>query len=421
MGHADLSSLPVWALVLLGVWAAVEIVLAVVALVLLARTPRDRLSLPKWAWALVILGVQVLGAIVFLAAGRRPALIADDPRVVPPRADGSDTVALMYPDTRYPEALYQPSGPRAIEVRGVTCSFGDVRALSGVDLDVPEGSVFGFLGPNGAGKTTTLRILLGLLSADEGSVRVLGEEPGRARHEIGFLPDVPGFYPWMTAAEFLRFAGSLFGLADDVLDDRIAVLLDLAGLSTVDARIGGYSRGMRQRLGIAQALVNAPSMLLLDEPTSALDPLGRKDVLDMIESLRGRTTVLFSTHILSDAERVCDRVAILDHGRVADAGTVAEVIARNTDTTLMSLVLDDDASSLAEALRREPWVSDVLLARPDRCEIALRVTDRGAAMHGVPRLVAAAGAGLVQFDASEATLEDAFVRLVGSPAAAVAS
>jgi ABC-2 type transport system ATP-binding protein len=281
--------------------------------------------------------------------------------------------------------------------------------------------VFGFLGPNGAGKTTTLRLLLGLLPADEGRVRVLGEEPGRARHEIGFLPDVPGFFSWMTAAEFLRFAGSLFGLEDAVLDARVPVLLDLAGLSAVDTRIGGYSRGMRQRLGIAQALVNAPSLLLLDEPTSALDPIGRKDVLDMVESLRGRTTVLFSTHILADAERVCDRVAILDHGRVADAGTVAEVIARNTDTTRMSLVLDDDARGLAEALRREPWVSDVRLASPDRAEIALRVTDRGEAMRGVPRLVAAVGAGLVHFDASEATLEDAFVRLVGSRDEAMAS
>ena len=144
----------------------------------------------------------------------------------------------------------------------------------------------------------------------------VGDATNDVRAEIGFLPDVPGFYDWMTAREFLTFSGSLFGLDDGLLAERCEALLGLAGLAQVTTRIGGYSRGMRQRLGVAQALVNAPKLLMLDEPTSALDPIGRKEVLEMIASLAGRTTVLFSTHILADVERVCDTVAILDRGRV---------------------------------------------------------------------------------------------------------
>jgi ABC-2 type transport system ATP-binding protein len=220
----------------------------------------------------------------------------------------------------------------AIQMAGLTKTFGGNRALDAVDLVVEEGSVFGFLGPNGAGKTTTLRILTGLARPTSGSVQILGHDVAMAgntvRADIGFLPDVPGFYPWMSAEEFLRFAGALFGIGGSALDERVAMLLDLAGLSGVSQKIGGYSRGMKQRLGVAQALVNAPKLLLLDEPTGALDSIGRKDVLDMLASLRGRTTVFFSTHILADVERVCDTVAILDRGHVVAHAPIDELKAR---------------------------------------------------------------------------------------------
>src|SRR5450759_1277482 len=220
----------------------------------------------------------------------------------------------------------------AIQTTGLTKTYGEKQALDSVDLVVEEGSIFGFLGPNGAGKTTTLRMLTGLARPTSGAVQILGHDVASAgnpvRAEIGFLPDVPGFYEWMTAEEFLRFAGGLFGISRRVLDERLGMLLDLAGLSDVKTKIGGYSRGMKQRLGVAQALVNAPRLLLLDEPTSALDPMGRKDVLDMLTSLRGRTTVFFSTHILADVERVCDTVAILDRGRVVAQAPIDELKAR---------------------------------------------------------------------------------------------
>ena len=220
----------------------------------------------------------------------------------------------------------------ALEIRGLSKSYGSKLALDHVDLSVEEGSIFGFLGPNGAGKTTTLRILAGLAKPTEGSVTLLGHDLARAgselRAEIGFLPDVPGFYDWMNAREFLIFAGKLFGVKAEALGERIAVLLELAGLGGVSARIGNYSRGMKQRLGGAQALINAPRLLLLDEPTSALDPMGRKEVLDMLASLRGRTTVFFSTHILADIERICDTVAILDQGHVAAQAPIEELKSR---------------------------------------------------------------------------------------------
>src|SRR5207342_1345733 len=165
----------------------------------------------------------------------------------------------------------------AIELRGLTKRFGDTLALDRVDLVVRPGAVFGFLGRNGAGKTTALRILSGLARPTAGTASVLGHDVARAsdvvRSRIGFLPDVPGFYPWMTAREYLALAGRLFGLAPATLDGRADALLEMAGLASVTTRVSGFSRGMKQRLGIAQALINAPSLLMLDEPTSALDPI----------------------------------------------------------------------------------------------------------------------------------------------------
>jgi len=302
----------------------------------------------------------------------------------------------------------------AIEIRGLTKVYGDKRALDGVDLTVEEGSVFGFLGPNGAGKTTTLRMLTGLAHPTSGSVRILDSSASGAtdevRRQIGFLPDVPGFYEWMTAEDFLRFAGGLFGLSGSVLDDRVGVLLDLAGLTGVDSRIGGYSRGMKQRLGVAQALVNAPRLLMLDEPTSALDPMGRKELLDMLASLRGRTTVFFSTHILADVERICDTVAILDKGRVVAEAPIDELRSRYGASKVI-VEVTEGTDELAEALRREHWVTQV--SRETNGTLELKVTDDGAAQVRIPAMVVERGIGLRRLEAGEMGLEEVFVELVG--------
>ncbi|MEO7963942.1 MAG: ABC transporter ATP-binding protein [Gemmatimonadaceae bacterium] len=306
----------------------------------------------------------------------------------------------------------ESSGRVALEVQSLRKSFDSTLALDDLTLSVPHGSIFGFLGPNGAGKTTTIRILTGLARASAGSVRVLGREqrPGArdVMREVGFLPDVPGFYDWMMAPEFLLFAGRLFGLGGQLLRTRIDDLLDLAGLTSVGTRIGGYSRGMKQRLGIAQALINSPKLLILDEPTSALDPIGRREVLQTVASLRGRATVFFSTHILADVERICDTVALLDRGRLVANGSVSE-LKQQTGVHRVTVTVDGDPRALATQLQGAPWLTT--------CEIRdssmrLTVSDAQAAAREIPRAIVHGGFGLVRFEEEELSLEDAFVRLV---------
>jgi len=303
-------------------------------------------------------------------------------------------------------------GRPAVVIDGLTKRYGPARALDGVSLTVPEGSVFGFLGPNGAGKTTTLRILAGLAHPSGGRAAVFGHDvtrdAGAVHRLIGYLPDVPGFYAWMTAAEYLDLTGRLFGLSGTVLRERIEVLLDLAGLTDVTTRVGGYSRGMKQRLGVAQALINAPRLLLLDEPTSALDPLGRREVLEMVATLAGRTTVFFSTHILADVERVCDTVAILAPGRVVEQAAIDDLKARHGGAHRV-LVEVDDPRRLEDALRGLAWVTRVTAAEH---ELQVEVTDLEAAYREVPAVVTRQGLALRRFEAAEVSLEEVFVDLV---------
>jgi ABC-2 type transport system ATP-binding protein len=225
---------------------------------------------------------------------------------------------------------------------------------------------------------------------------------------MGYLPDVPGFYKWMTAEEFLDLAGRLFGLSGPVLRERKDALLDLAGLSGVTTRIGGYSRGMKQRLGVAQALINAPRLLLLDEPTSALDPIGRREVLEMIAALAGRTTVFFSTHILADVERVCDTVAVLARGRVVEQAGIEELKARHGGAQRVVVEVDDPARMEA-ALESAAWSTAVTREGED---LVVEVTDPEVAFLEVPALVAGLGLRLRRFEAVEVSLEDVFVDLV---------
>ncbi|HET6498870.1 MAG TPA: ABC transporter ATP-binding protein [Coriobacteriia bacterium] len=301
----------------------------------------------------------------------------------------------------------------AIEMRALAKSYGKTRALDGVDLSVPEGSVFGFLGPNGAGKTTAIKIITGLARPTSGEARVFGREVTSATNEvralIGFLPDVPGYYPWMTAEEFLRLSGKLFGLGGRVLDTRVSALLEMAGLDGARQRIGGFSRGMKQRLGIAQALINAPRLLLLDEPTSALDPMGRKSVLDMIAALSGTTTVFFSTHILGDVERVCDRVTILDHGRIVRHASIGE-LKREGHASRFLIEVERGAEDIETTLAAQHWVAE---CRRDGQLLRCVVSDVSAARLSIPAVVAEARVPLIRMLEEEPTLEDVFVELVG--------
>jgi len=294
-----------------------------------------------------------------------------------------------------------------VQITGLRKSFGDKAVLRGLELTVPEHSVFGFVGKNGAGKTTTMKILLGLVRADAGQVKICGEtvtygQTPTNRH-IGYLPDVPEFYSYMTAREYLRYCGQITGMSPAEIENRTQELLRLVGLSGENHRIRGYSRGMKQRLGIAQALLNRPKLLICDEPTSALDPVGRKEILDILYAARKETTVLFSTHILSDVERICTDVAFLNEGTVQLHGTLAQVKSMyRTDAYLLELEKEEDQKAITGAFPK--------MKREDACIVSFRTED-----HPLPRVfqyLAQQTISPVRLERMEPTLESLFLEVV---------
>lgn len=216
-----------------------------------------------------------------------------------------------------------------LEINGLNKSFGKKTVINNFNLSLPKGAVLGFVGKNGAGKTTIMRMILGFLKRDAGDIKISGEPvqfgENTTNRLIGYLPDVPEFYNYLNAKEYLKLCGKISELNNNDLNKRVDELLALVGLKDKHQRIKGYSRGMKQRLGIAQALLTYPKILICDEPTSALDPIGRKEILNILSKLKGQTTVIFSTHILSDIEAACDHIVILDQGRDVLYGKIADI------------------------------------------------------------------------------------------------
>jgi ABC-2 type transport system ATP-binding protein len=308
----------------------------------------------------------------------------------------------------------------AIECKSLTKSYGDVVALDHLDLSVEEYSVFGFLGPNGAGKTTTVKLLTGLSRPTTGSAWIDGEPIDSLvlRARLGYMPDVPAFYNWMTGREFLSFVGEMFHLAPKENAARVAELLELVELkSAAKRRIGGYSRGMRQRLGLAQALLNRPRVLFMDEPTSALDPIGRRDILNLINRLKQTTTIFMSTHILSDVERVCDMVGIINKGKLITVSSVADLQARYSPSVFELDFEENDAAFIAQ-LEIQPWVTSVEKVEQHHHLpfLRVRVRDVALAKKELPVLVARSGLTLLRYELVMPSLEDIFVKLVGGAA-----
>jgi ABC-2 type transport system ATP-binding protein len=315
----------------------------------------------------------------------------------------------------------RPAGGAPVAIHDLTKRYGGangVLALDGLDLDVPAGSVFGLLGPNGAGKTTTLRLLVGLARPTRGTVviddgRIDPARPDR-RLGIGVLDQDPRYYGWMRGRELVEMVARLHGRSTPDARARATEVLERVGLSeAANRRIGGYSGGMRQRLGIAQALVDRPRLLVLDEPVSSLDPEGRRDVLALIAELRETATVIFSTHVLTDIERICDRVGILDHGRLVTEAPLDELLARYA-LPLYRLVPEsgEDAglARLATALRSVPWVDRVDV---DGIGMTVGVSNEETASRELLRAVVAAEVRLASFERVRPDLEDVFLRLVG--------
>ena len=256
-----------------------------------------------------------------------------------------------------------------IKTEALTKWYGGVRAVDGLDLDVKEGEIFGFLGPNGAGKTTTLKILLGLLFPTSGSVSVLGQSPRdvRIKARIGYLPEESYLYPFLDAQETLDFYGRLFKLDARERKSRTESLLDLVGLKIERRRpIREYSKGMARRIGIAQALINDPDLIIFDEPTSGLDPIGNREVKDLILRLKQRgKTILLCSHLLADVEDVCDHIAILYGGKVRRIGTVRELLTRKKITQIAAEGLKEStAEKVVELIRSEEGQKPVSVDHP---------------------------------------------------------
>jgi len=305
----------------------------------------------------------------------------------------------------------------AIACEGLVKRYGQVTALDGLDLEVPAGSLFGFLGPNGAGKTTTIRLLTGLAWPTAGRATVAGVDPTRGgprlARMIGHQDQQPRLYGWMSGRELLQFSGSLFGMSGARLRSRVDEVLELTGLTgAARRRVGGYSGGMRQRLGLAQAMLHEPELLFLDEPVSSLDPAGRHEVLELLAGLRGRVTVFMSSHILADVERVCDRVGIVDRGRLVVESTVADLQSRFAQPVFVVELESGqgaDETALLAALERVPLVSGV---GRDGAEIRVAADDPARAGPEILRVLAAGGVQVARFERLRPSLEDIFLRLV---------
>ncbi len=216
-----------------------------------------------------------------------------------------------------------------LDIQDLHKSFGKKDVIKKLNFTVKENTIYGFLGQNGAGKTTCMKMILGLESPTSGTIKVCGETvtygETKTNRYIGYLPDVPEFYNFMKPKEYLALCGEVTGLSKNKIKEKTEELLKLVGLENENKKIGGFSRGMKQRLGIAQALLNEPKLLICDEPTSALDPIGRKEILDILLSVKGKTTIVFSTHILSDVERICDEIGILHEGSLKLTGTLDDL------------------------------------------------------------------------------------------------
>ena len=295
-----------------------------------------------------------------------------------------------------------------LQIKKVSKRFGKKQVLKDLSFSVPEHSIFGFIGKNGSGKTTTMKMMLGLLKMDEGEIFINGEKvvygESKTNQYIGYLPDVPTFYDFMTAYEYLFYCGELNGLSKIENKQRCEELLKLVGLAQETHRIKGFSRGMKQRLGIAQALMNRPQLLICDEPTSALDPIGRKEILDILLSLKEQTTILFSTHILTDVERICSDVAFLNDGKIQMQGKIADLKGyhRQNEYVLEVEKVEDTLKLLSQfqTLQRQQNQLRCIGNENELTEIIQFMLDHQISFHKIERL--------------EPTLESLFMEVVTS-------
>ncbi|CAM3398784.1 ABC transporter ATP-binding protein [Paenibacillus lupini] len=304
-----------------------------------------------------------------------------------------------------------------LSVEQLTKRFDEELAVDNIGFEIGEGRCVALLGPNGAGKTTTIRMLTGLLQPTSGTIQFSGMKQGQDRREwIGYLPQTPAFYGWMTGREFLVYAGRLCGLSAKEAASRSNELLERVGIASAGKRkIGGYSGGMKQRLGLAQALIHRPRLLVLDEPVSALDPIGRREVMAMIGELKNETTVLFSTHVLHDAEELCDDILIMRRGQLSLAGSLATLREENREPVLSLEIEEDDHSRqwLAGWINKLP--NGILATSETRGSVRLIAQDLETARRAVLKELTKSEVSLSKLEIGHSTLEDLFLKVVTAP------
>ncbi|MEJ8541985.1 ABC transporter ATP-binding protein [Methanothermobacter wolfeii] len=300
-----------------------------------------------------------------------------------------------------------------IEVESLSKSFGRVKALDNLSFDVGDGELLGIIGHNGAGKTTVIRIIAGILHPDSGRVFVGGydvtEDPVRVKSMIGYLPEEPNLYERFRARDLLRYFGELYGVRGDVLEERIWELLDLVGMSErAYDPINTFSKGMRQRIGIARALIHDPPVIILDEPTMGLDPATAYSIREFVRKLKGSKTILLCTHYMEEAEYLCDRVAIINQGRILDIGTPSELKSKIKGNTVLEVVLADPSAADISMIEGIDGVKSVELDG-NTLRVSLECGDvTGRVLHGI-------GDNIRSVNTRETTLNDVFIERVRSP------
>ena len=457
MNIPDLGTFDPSILLLVVPLLLLQVGLLLAAVVDLLRMDRHVRGGSKGVWALIIVFVNMIGPILYFLVGRVDGPVDDeasgpgapgwgsphDPPIaiagtgastgpdpaatasIAPVAAAERVAPVAVLEAAPPAPTPLPDAPPAITVENLTRRYPGVLALDSLSLVVPTGSVFGLLGPNGAGKTTCLRLLAGLGRATAGRAMVAGvpvsaDDPA-VRRSLGFLEQDPRAYGWMTGREQVRFLGQLHGMEGAALERAVTDALARLDLTAAaDRRASTYSGGMRQRLGIAGALVHRPPVIVLDEPVSALDPEGRRDVLSLIAGLRGESTVLFSTHVLADVERICDRVGILDHGRLVVEGPLGDLLDRYALPVWRIEAepgQDFAVGALAARLRDMAWITAVGM---DHGLLTVAVADPGIAARELLQIVGESELAVISVARARPTLEDVFLRLTGDPGEAAA-
>jgi ABC-2 type transport system ATP-binding protein len=296
-----------------------------------------------------------------------------------------------------------------LEIRNVTKSFKEQTAVNHFSMELQSGECVGLIGPNGAGKSTLIKMITDIMNPNSGEILLNGKKISKMKREIGYLPQYPNFFHWMTARETLTFMGQLSGLKKDELTNLIQEILEKVGLGEKgNSKVGTFSGGMKQRLGIAQALLHKPSLIVMDEPVSALDPIGRREVLNLIEEIKKETSILLSTHILSDAEEICERFVIIKDGKKIEDTTITELLNRNSENKLIVSITAKD-HKWVDIIKKLPYVRDVEIIG-HKVKVTVENIERNkksllqnALEHNVD---------IVKFEMNTDTLEETFLKLV---------